>query len=88
MAVKGTKHISMKGGNDKRGITMAFSETHSGAMQPSKLIYKGKTERSLPTTPFQAGFCLSYSESRWSNEAETLKLLKDVIVSRNVSSKQ
>ena len=27
MAVKGTKHIPRKGGNDKRGITVTLSET-------------------------------------------------------------
>ena len=78
-AVKGKKHILRKGGNDKRGITATLSETLSGAMLPFQLIYKGKTERSLPTSPFPEGFCLSYNESHWSNEAETLKLLKDVI---------
>ena len=48
-------------------------------MLPFQLIYKGKTKRSLPTVEFPEGFSLSYNERHWSNEKESLKLLKEVI---------
>ena len=79
MAVRDTKHIPRTGGNDKRGITVTLSETLNGVMLPFQLIYKGKTARSLPSVPFLEGFSLSYNESHWSNETETLKLLKEII---------
>ena len=79
MVVRGTKHIPRTGGNDKRGITVTLSETLNGVMLPFQLIYKGKTARSLLSVPFPEGFSLSYNESHWSNETETLKLLKEII---------
>ena len=80
MAVRGTKHIPRTGGDDKRGITVTLSETLNGAMLPFQLIYKGKTARSLPSVPFPEGFSLSYNESHWSNQTESLKLLKEIKV--------
>ena len=79
MAVKGSKHIPRKGANDKRGITATLLETLNGVMLPFQLIYKGKTKRSLPSVEFPEGFSLSYNESHWSNEKESLKLLKEII---------
>ena len=80
MAVRGTKHIPRTDGNDKRGITtVTLSETLNGVMLPFQLIYKGKTARSLPSVPFPEGFSLSDNESHWSNQTESLKLLKEII---------
>ena len=57
MAEKNSRHVSKKGKNAKRQIT---------------LIYKGKTSRSVPSVNFPAGFLLSVNEHHWSNENETL----------------
>ena len=48
-------------------------------MLPFQLIYKGKTERSLPTFDFLDGFCLSYNE-KLSNEKETVLLFEQVLM--------
>ena len=79
MAEKSSKHVSRKGSNDKRGITVTLAETLSGQILPFQLIYTGKTSRSLPHVKFPAGFCLSYNEKHWSNEAETMALVNKII---------
>jgi len=68
MAEKNSKHIARKGANDKRGITATLAESFSGDILPMQLIYKGKTNRSLPSVEFPAGFLLTYNEKHWSNE--------------------
>ena len=79
MAETGSKHVSRKGRNDKRGITVTLSETITGKIFPSQLIYTGKTARSLPSVEFPNGFCLSYNPKHWSNEYETTNLLESVV---------
>ena len=37
-------------------------------MLPFQLIYKEKTERSLPSYDFPEGFSLSFNEKHWSND--------------------
>ena len=49
MAETRSKHVSRKGRNDKRGITVTLSETITGKTLPFQLIYTGKTARSLPS---------------------------------------
>ena len=79
MARKGEKHVARKGASDKRGVTVTLSETLNGDILHFQIIYKGKTSTSLPSMKFPKGFCLSYNESHWSNEAETIRLLQEVI---------
>ena len=79
MAEKSSKHVSRKGSNDKRGITVTLAETLSGQILPFQLIYTGKTSRSLPHVKFPAEFCFSYNEKHWSNEAETMALVNKII---------
>ena len=79
MAETGSKHVSRKGGNDKRGITVTLSETITGKILPFQLIYTGKTARSVLSVEFPNGFCLSYNPKHWSNEDETINLLESVV---------
>ena len=74
-AETGSKHVSRKGGNEKRSITVTLPETITGKILPFQLIYTGKTARSLPSVEFPNGFCLSYNPKHWSNEYETINLL-------------
>ena len=80
MAEKGSKHVSKKGVDDKRAITVTLSETLSCHILPFQLIYTGKTKRSLPNVSFPKVFSLSCNPTHWSNEKETLRLLDEVIV--------
>ena len=79
MAETGSKCVSRKGGNDKRGITVTLSETITGKILPFQLIYTGKTAHSLPSVEFPDGFCLSYNPKHWSNEDGTINLLESVV---------
>ena len=79
MAEKNSKHITKKGANDKRGITVTLAESMSGEILPMQLIYTGKTNRSLPAIKFPAGFALSFNEKHWNNEKETLSLIKEIL---------
>ena len=79
MAEKNSKHVARKGANDKRGITVTLGESLSGEILPMQLIYKGKTNRSLPSVKFPAGFALTYNEKHWSNEKETLNFIQDIL---------
>ena len=56
MEVKGQKHISRAGSNDKTSITLTVCELLDGKILPLQLIYKGKTQRSLPTVDPPDGF--------------------------------
>ena len=58
-------------GDDKCAITLTLVKTLSG-----DVTYTSKTSRSLPTTEFPEGFLLRFKKSHWSNEEETLRLLK------------
>ena len=75
MAQKGTKHVSRKGSNDKRAITVTYAETLAGDLLPFELIYKGKTVKA----ELAKGFLFGMNDSHWSNETETLKLLDKVV---------
>ena len=64
--------MSKQGADDKRAITLTLAETLNGDMLPLKMIYTGKTSRSLPTAKFPEGFLLESNKPHWSNEEETL----------------
>ena len=45
-----------------------------------QVIYSGKTKASEPRNlDFPPGFCVTQNPQHWSNEEETLKLLREVI---------
>ena len=48
-------------------------------MLPFQMIYIGKTSCSLPAAKFPESFLLGFKKLHWSNEEETLPLLKEVI---------
>ena len=54
--------------------------TLDGKFLPMQLIYGGKTWKSILTVTFPRGILLSVNLKHCSNEEETLKLLKEVIV--------
>ena len=45
-----------------------------------RLIYKGKTNQSLPKVKFPNGFSLSANKSHYSNESESIKFLEEIIL--------
>ena len=80
MNKKGSKTVPIEGLTDKRNITLTFSVTLSGIFLPMQIIYSGKTKASQPRNfVFPNGFCVTQNEKHWSNEEETLKLIKEII---------
>ena len=80
MKKKGTKKVPISGIDNKRSITATFSITMKNKCLPMQLIYKGKTTQSLPKIQFPNGFSLSANLKHYSNETESLKFLKEIIL--------
>ena len=62
-------------------ITATFTITLDRKLLPIQLIYGGRTRKSIPTVKFPRGYLLSANPKHYSNKEETLKHLKEVIVS-------
>lgn len=60
-------------------ITATFTVTLDGQFLPMQLIYSGKTTRSIPKIEFPKGFCLSANQKHFSNEEESVKLMKEIV---------
>ena len=78
MQKKGTTNVPISGVDNKRSITATFAFTTVLLMH---IIYKGKTNPSLPRVNFLQKFSLSVNEKHYSNEKQSLKFLKDIIIS-------
>ena len=80
MSKRGEKSVPVKGLSDKRNITLTFVVTLSGEFLPMQIIDQGKTDRSQPRGfKFPDGFSVTQNPKHWSNETETLNLVKEVI---------
>ena len=80
MAVSGASSVPIKGLTDKRCIMHNFVVTLANDFLPMQVIYSGKTKASLPRGfSFPPGFCVTQNTKHWSNEEETLKLIKEII---------
>ena len=78
---KGSKTAPIKGSTEKRMITATFTITLDGHFLPVQLIYGGKTSKSLPRVNFPKSFSLSANPKHYSNEQESIKVLKEIIIS-------
>ena len=82
MAEQRTAHIPVRGGDDKRAITVTVIQSLSGKILPFQIIYTGKTERCLPkNSTRKENFPFSYNEEFWSNAVETLSLIDKITAS-------
>ena len=66
----------MSGVDDKRSITAMLGITLGKPFLPMQLIYKGKSNQSLPKVNFPETFSLSVNEKHYSNGKESLKFWK------------
>ena len=80
MAKRGETNVPIAGANDKRSITATFSITFDNKFLPMQLIYKGKTNQSLPKVDFPDGFSLSANKTHYSNEEEALKFIDKILL--------
>ena len=81
LAEKNVKDVPISGIADRRSITATFAETLDGSFLPFQLICKGKTTQSLPKIDFPDGFSLSVNEKHFSNTQESIKFLKEIVIS-------
>ena len=80
MAEKGSNFVRISGLSDKRSMTVTFTITLNGKFFPMQLISGGKTNQWLPKFEFPVGFFLSASTKHYSNTAESIKLIKEIII--------
>ena len=80
MAKKGSTSVPIGGLIHKRSITVTFTITLNGIFLPMQLICGGKTVQSLPKFDFLEGFSLSANLKHYSNAAESIKTIKEIIV--------
>ena len=80
MAKRGEESVPIKGLTDKRNITSTFAVTFTGGFLPMQIIYGAKTDRSQPRgVVLPKGFHVTQNEKHWSNEAETINFIEQVI---------
>ena len=72
--------MSIAGSTDKRSITGTFIFTLAGKFLPMQLIYDAKFKQSLPRFKFAESFSLSGNPKHFSNKAESLKLIEEIIL--------
>ena len=78
IAKRGETNVPIAGANAKRSITATFSITFDNKFLPMQLIYKGKTNQSLPKVDFPDGFSLSTNKTHYINEEEALKFIDEI----------
>ena len=61
-------------------ITVTFTITLGDHFLPVRLIYGGKTSKSLPRVNFPKSFSLSANSKHYSNEQESIKVLEEIII--------
>ena len=76
---KGSKHVPIKGVDDKRQITATFAVSSTGEFLPMQLIYGGKTKRSLPRYEFPVSFSVRFTANHWSNTDKSLEFFDEII---------
>ena len=80
VASRRIKSVAMKGYIDKRNIALNFVVSLFGEFLPMQIIYGGKTEAGQPRgVTFPKVFFVTQNPKYWSNETETLNLIKDII---------
>ena len=72
----GSKHVPIKGVDDKRQITATFAVNAAGEFFPMQLIYQGKTKRCLPKHSFPEGFNVTMTKNHWSNTEKAEEYFK------------
>ena len=80
MAKKGSTSVPSGGLSDKRSVTVTFNLTPNWIYLPMQLICGGRTVPNLPKIDFHEGFFLSANVKHYSNTAESINLIKEIIV--------
>lgn len=79
MAPEGATRVEITGVDDKRQITAVFAGTLSGSFLP-QIIYKGKTQKCLPTVLFPDSWHITYTPNHWANEKTTEDYIEKILL--------
>ena len=80
LAERNSKQVVIKGSDDKGAITATFTVTLDSQFLGMQLIYGRKTKQSLPRFDFPTNFSLSVNKKHYSNEEESMKFIKKILV--------
>ena len=80
MDKEGAKRVGIVGVDDKRQITAVLAGSLSCDYLPPQLIYKGTTQRCLPTVQFPPGWHITHSHNHWANEKTVKDYLQKILV--------
>ena len=80
MTKKGSTSLPIRGLSDKRSTTVTFIITPNRIFLPMQLIYGGRAVQSLPKFGLPEGFSLSANLKHCSNNAESIKIIKEIMV--------
>ena len=80
MAEKSSSTVPINGVSEKRMITATFTISLDGKFLPLQLIYAGKMEKSILKIKFPKSSLLSANPTHFSNETESLKLMKEIVI--------
>ena len=81
LAKRNSKQVRIKGSDDKRAITATFTIMLDGKVLGMPLKYGGKTVQGKRTQlKFPQEFSLSVNKKHYSNEAESIKLIEEIVL--------
>ena len=81
LAKRNSTNVTIAGSSEKKRITATFAVSLSGNFLPPQFIYGGKTTQSLPKYEFPKSFSLSVNPTHYSNSQESIKFMKEILVS-------
>ena len=80
MEKEGQKRVEIIAADDRRQITAVFAGSLTGDFLPPQLIYKGSTERCLPTTKFPNDWHITCNPNHWSNETTMIQYVERILL--------
>ena len=83
MTGKGSNYLPISGLISKRRFTATVTTTLNGKFLSIQLIYWGKTNQNLLKNDFSVGFSLFTHPKHYSNTADSIKLIKEIIIPYN-----
>ena len=80
MAPEGATRVEITGVDDKRQITAVFAVTLSRSCLPPQIMYKGKTQKCLPTVHFPDSWHITYIPNHWAIEKTTEDYIDKILL--------
>ena len=85
IAPKNSTRVGLGGSTDKCSITLTLAVTLDGKILPFQIIYRDKTDQSVPKITFPAKFSTSVNEKHCNNTEEVIKHLQGMLYHMSMS---